>query len=102
MSWSPPLKGLQNGNIQYYIVSVDGEIGSTTREVNDAYALIEQLHPHYTYNVMVAAVTIASGPFSDAAQFSMPQDGLLHHSVIPWPACAIVCLCLFVAFILCC
>ena len=76
MSWSPPLKGLQNGNIQHYILYIYGTNGSSRKDVNDLYVLIEQLHPHYTYEVTVAAVTIIAGPFSEASEFSMPQAGL--------------------------
>lgn len=36
---------------------------------------ISDLHPFYTYQVNVAAVTVDTGPFSPTLTFTMPEDG---------------------------
>jgi hypothetical protein len=74
ISWSPPIQHLQNGIIQEYILSIWIGDSTTTKHTNISYAIIEYLHPHYTYSVAVAAITVASGPFSIATKFTMPQD----------------------------
>ena len=53
----------------------------TWKEVDDMFVIFEQLHPHYTYGVSVAAVTVAAGPLSNATTFTMPQDGTLYFSL---------------------
>ena len=77
ISWARPLKHLQNGRIQYYTLSIGSGDHNIRKEVNSSYTTFENLHPHYTYVVSVAAVTVGTGPFSNATSFTMPQDGKL-------------------------
>jgi len=35
----------------------------------------ENLHPYYNYRISVAAVTVATGPFSEVLSQQTPQDG---------------------------
>ena len=39
------------------------------------YIQIDYIHPHYTYNISISAVTIASGPYTTAVTIQTPQDG---------------------------
>ena len=77
ISWSPPLPAQSNGVIQYYIVNVSVaesqeklqfETSSTTLTLND-------LQPFYSHTVIVAAVTVAPGPFSNEYNLALPSDG---------------------------
>ena len=77
VAWSPPMQELQNGIIVHYLVSIQTGDSKMTVETNVPYLTIEELHPHYTYELSVAAVTVASGPFSNTTSFTMPQDGRL-------------------------
>ena len=74
------MEHLQNGVIKEYMLYIWIGDSSTTTLSNTSYAIIEHLHPHYTYNVAVAAVTVALGPLSYPSTFTMPQDGK-----IQWP-----------------
>jgi len=55
----------------------------TAMESGESYQLISpntsltvnDLHPYYHYNLLVAAVTTAAGPFSNILPVLMPEDG---------------------------
>ena len=77
LSWSPPSNEDRNGEIEYYIISItettthyEYEIQASSISMN-----ISDLHPFYTYQVSVAAVTVDAGPFSPTLTFTMPEDG---------------------------
>ena len=80
VSWAPPLHDDQNGNVQYYILGIV-EVESGREEVFNVFSalhfIVSDLHPHYTYRVSVAAVTIAAGPNTELQDVKMPQDGKL-------------------------
>ena len=67
----------QNGLLRHYLVSVleldTGEIDMYTAGATQLN--ISGLHPYYTYNCVVAAVTIRIGPFSQSVSIITPQDG---------------------------
>ena len=44
-------------------------------QTSDTSISLNDVHPHYTYTVVVAAVTIAIGPFSTEQSITTPQDG---------------------------
>ena len=77
VSWSPPLTNEINGIIQYYVVNVT--VSETTDEyhfeANSTNLTINDLHPHYTYHVVVSAFTIALGPYSASQHITTLQDG---------------------------
>ena len=77
LSWDPPIPEEQNGIIEQYIVTVSSteEEDSYQLETNFTELKITELHPHYTYSLTVAAVTIATGPFCEPQTTTMPQDG---------------------------
>lgn len=78
VTWTPPSHDHQNGNVQYYILRIV-EAESGREEVLNIFSTLHfiagDLHPHYTYRVSVAAVTIAAGPSTEPQEVKMPQDG---------------------------
>ena len=74
----PPPSAHHNGIIQYYVLNVTEmdtavqiQIESLTTEET-----ISALHPFYTYEVTLSAVTVSSGPFSSPVVFQLPEDGM--------------------------
>ena len=78
VSWMPPPFEHQNGIIREYRVNItEMETGMVYRLVTTARSLtVPSLHPFYTYNCTVAAVTIAEGPYSVEVNITMPEDGM--------------------------
>lgn len=78
LSWNPLSPLYANGIVRQYIVNV------TVQESSEQYQYstvstnltIPELHPHYTYTVYIAAVTVGMGPFSSAHNIKMPQSGM--------------------------
>lgn len=66
ISWSEPLEDYTNGIIRSYNVSaIEVETGTTiTEKTLNTELTLSSLHPHYHYQVSVAAVTVESGPYS--------------------------------------
>lgn len=66
LAWSPPSPELQNGIVRNYMIRViEVETEQTMDfEVNgsDSTHLISSLHPYYTYQCSIAAVTVGAGP----------------------------------------
>ena len=78
LTWNPPLLPSRNGEITLYTVNVSviesEEIFQFT-SVSTELAL-SSLSPYYTYEYMIAALTIAGrGPFSESVTIQMPEDG---------------------------
>lgn len=76
VSWSPP-STQQNGVIRSYTVNLtDAATGLVYQyTANHTSVLIRELVPYNTYFTQVAAVTIASGPFSDSVYAVTPETG---------------------------
>ena len=82
LSWSPPPLEYQNGIIRSYIINL------TELETSAMYSYmffatgptltmtIPALHPYYTYNFTISAVTIESGPPTDAFTVQTLEDGM--------------------------
>ena len=81
ISWSPPLLPHTNGIIQYYIVnvSVAESQANLQYETSSLSLTLNGLHPFYTHTVIVSAVTIAPGPFSNEFVQKLPADGNILH-----------------------
>ena len=66
LSWSPPPTEHQNGVIRHYTVRVvvqdTGEI--FTHSTVGLSITVGSLHPYYTYNFSISAVTVLPGPYS--------------------------------------
>ena len=68
LAWQPPPLESQNGIIRSYeIVLVETETSTTSvYNTTETTIVISSLHPYYIYECRVAAVTDATGPFSDS------------------------------------
>ena len=66
LSWSPPPTEHHNGVIRHYTVRVvvqdTGEI--FTHSTVGLSTTVGNLHPYYTYDFSVSAVTVVPGPYS--------------------------------------
>ena len=78
ISWSQPLSEEQNGVIRRYTVNITTAETGQQIQLTTADTLItaENLHPHYNYRISVAAITVATGPFSAVLSQQTPQDGM--------------------------
>ena len=75
--WQAPPLDSQNGMIRSYeIVLVEAETGTTlSYNTTETTITISSLHPYYVYECTVAAVTDATGPFSDPLSIQTLPDG---------------------------
>ena len=66
LSWSPPPVHLQNGNITHYEINItERETGLVFQyTTTNTSIVISSLHPDYIYDCIVAAFTVALGPYS--------------------------------------
>ena len=78
--WKPPEKRHQNGLIREYVVSIMVvETLQMNRHIVEGTThrlLLDNLHPSYTYNCSVYAVTVLGGPVANAI-VQLPEDGKL-------------------------
>ena len=76
-SWSAPPSEDHNGIIQHYAILVIEIDTNTTLEFISITTsiLINTLHPHYSYTIQCAAVTVAQGPYTSKITPIMPEDG---------------------------
>ena len=74
--FAPPSED-HNGIIQYYTILVIEIDTNTTFEFTSTNTsiLINTLHPHYSYTIQCAAVTVAQGPYTSKITTMMPEDG---------------------------
>ena len=80
MLWSPPHVADRNGIIDYFQIilknSLSLEIVSNQATTDSRPSfLITSLQPSTDYSCSVAAVTVASGPFSSSINFTTDPDG---------------------------
>ena len=78
LQWEPPALADQNGVIRSYYINISvAETGSVFQLTSASNTLnISGLHPYYTYNFTVAAVTIGPGLYSAVFTIKMPEDGM--------------------------
>ena len=81
ISWEPVKESFQNGEIQFYRVTVfDSENSDFYREVDvnqSTSANATNLKPFHTYGVKVAAYTVGLGPASVTVNITQPQSGTI-------------------------
>ena len=77
LAWEPPLAEEQNGVIQEYLINISvAETGDEFQhQSTNTTLIVEDLHPHYTYSLVISAVTIGPGPYSEVYTVQMPEDG---------------------------
>ena len=77
--WAEPLKNQINGIIRKYVLKLAEVETNTIRFINESTAqteiIVSSLHPYYQYEVSVAAVTIATGPFSTPLSVTTNEAG---------------------------
>ena len=80
LSWKPPVLSNQNGQIRSYNIVVTDIQFQTERmytvgpEHNQL--LVDMLHPYRTYEISVAATTIATGTYSNPVTVTTKEDGM--------------------------
>ena len=78
LNWIPPDVDLQNGQIRHYLITVyERDTGGnfTLQTLANTQFTVGDLHPYYTYEFTVQAVTVAPGPVSTLVSILTPQDG---------------------------
>ena len=77
LSWQPPPLEDRNGLIRlYYVFVTELESGrSFTLNSTATNYRVQNLHPFYTYNFSVAAVTVAAGSISDNITVQTSEAG---------------------------
>ena len=77
LAWEPPLVQEQNGVIQEYLINISVvETGDEFQyRSTNTTLIVEDLHPHYIYSLVISAVTISPGPYSEVYTVQMPEDG---------------------------
>ena len=75
-TWEPPPVPEQNGAIREYRINLTEINTGTVFNFNfqELFQLFTELHPYYTYEIVVAAVTVAVGPYSIPVQIITPED----------------------------
>ena len=79
LEWLEPRAEDTNGLIRAYVVNItELETGTSWQQriEDDTDALIESLHPFYSYSLSVAAETVDLGPFTLPTTVEMPEDGI--------------------------
>ena len=76
IEWSPPLLTQQNGPISHYVVTLHAHQSGDILVYNTTALFFHSyiLHPFYSYDCMVTAVTVDSGP-GTLISFQMEEDG---------------------------
>ena len=80
LTWEPPPNSVQNGIVRHYIVKLlELNTGSNLNftVLQRTSLSLGDLHPYYTYQFNVIAVTIDSGPSSLAHHVTTLQDSKL-------------------------
>ena len=75
-TWEPPPVPEQNGAIKEYRINLTETNTGTVLHFSslEPFKLFTELHHYYTYEVVVAAVTVAVGPYSMPVQITTPED----------------------------
>ncbi len=77
-SWSPPDEEVQNGVIREYRIQLEEiDTGNTSSYISLSTSIeISSLHPDRTYELSVAAFTVAIGPYSVIVNVTTLEDGM--------------------------
>ena len=82
LSWDHPPSDEWRGNLSEYRINViELETGTALRYSSSdptiTEATIGSLHPYYTYNCTISAVTVGEGPPSTVITVRTAEDGML-------------------------
>ena len=77
LSWYPPPTEHHNGIIRYYTVRVVVQNTGVifARSTAELSITIAGLHPYYTYNFSISAMTVVPGPYSVPLTVQTLPDG---------------------------
>lgn len=77
LRWQPPSNGQLNGELTgFHVIVEELNTGiSYTNFTSSPSILLDSLHPYYTYNCSVAAVTVSVGPLSKIVSIQTAQAG---------------------------
>jgi len=77
LAWDPPTAANQNGIIHTYNINVTVlENGDNIQlTANNTELFLDMLHPYYTYNFIISAVTIGPGPPSSVYTITTEEEG---------------------------
>lgn len=78
MSWELPPVERRNGIIKWHHIVIKNESETQTLNTTNNGIVINNLHPYYTYDFSVAAVTVGIGPYA-SGRLTLPQDGKLDY-----------------------
>ena len=81
LQWESPPDEHHNGEIDTYTIlctEVNTEGTLTQHSTHTTSITIDGLHPFYTYNCNVSAVTVAHGPFSAVVSTTTEEAGKPH------------------------
>ena len=78
LRWDALSPSEQNGVLrQYRVLVMEVETGRNhSLSTTSSYTSVTNLHPFYSYNVTVAAVTVSIGPYSPPISVRTLQDGM--------------------------
>ena len=76
VTWAPPAPEDQNGIITLYNINVTVSETKSNFVFNTSRKILEVtgLHPHYTYLLVVSAVTVGQGPYSEPQTITTLED----------------------------
>ncbi len=77
LTWDPPPMEHHNGEIRGYRVNITEALTNRvfTFNTNTTELVVSDLHPHYLYRCVVAAVTVDEGPYSAVIGVQTHEDG---------------------------
>ena len=77
VTWLSPPENMLHGAIRYYIVNGTEAVtmNNISQEVYTTRAVFGELHPHYMYSFIVAAIANDPGPFSEEVGNRTAEDG---------------------------
>ena len=77
IKWGIPQQNETNGNIRYFTLqAIEIETANiVTFNVSGIQKELTGLHPFYTYELRVATVTIAAGPYSEPFRVQTKEAG---------------------------
>lgn len=96
LSWASPYQEQLNGELTHYIVAIlEQDTNTSTHTISTSTgAVLDFLHPFYTYAIRVSAVTVLPGPYSPELSITTLQDGINKfaqlHVFLPFLGCKII------------